>query len=402
MAYEVMRDVPIAICATAAFSVNAWLMRWAGTGMETSLSVLLVLAVVLYCLRNEYFVSVFLAGLLSLVRPEACLIVPLIMGDVYINSFNKKRALKMIAALGVIYVTLLTPWLVYAWKTFGSIVPNTALSKAGFQLNLNELAATTLDLVKTVVLTDGVAIVVLIVGAMYLISPLRWNNHEKHENVFFLRQSMIGIVWIILIPVVYILTDVNVVSRYLLLVTPFITINAFAFLRRALDRFSGKTVYSMMFLLTALVMLQNQVVYGRVVRPGIDAFEKGMETCLFPIAQWLRGQTPPDAKIIIGDVGAVGYYSDRELCDAAGLISPKLLPRFRQNLAPYDIIEKKLYQDVCDVDYVIHRSPVFEQLKNDSTLFPLMTRPFSGMSLTEHRIIYYTIYKVKKPLKRYP
>src|SRR6266700_2484630 len=65
LAYEVIRDIGVALCATVTFSVNAWLLRWAGSGMETSLAVLLVLAVFLFCLRNEYFLSIVFAALLA-------------------------------------------------------------------------------------------------------------------------------------------------------------------------------------------------------------------------------------------------------------------------------------------------------------------------------------------------
>src|SRR5258708_25059562 len=37
LSFELIRDAAVSVCATVAFSVNAWLMRWAGTGMETSL-----------------------------------------------------------------------------------------------------------------------------------------------------------------------------------------------------------------------------------------------------------------------------------------------------------------------------------------------------------------------------
>src|ERR1051325_7986227 len=73
LAFEIIRDVGVALSATVAFSVNAWFLRWSGSGMETSLSVLLTLATLLFCLRNEYFLSVVFAGLLTLATLLFCL-----------------------------------------------------------------------------------------------------------------------------------------------------------------------------------------------------------------------------------------------------------------------------------------------------------------------------------------
>mgnify|MGYP001560024612 CR=1 FL=1 len=44
VALELTRDVAVSFCASLALSVNAWLLRWAGSGLETSLAVFLMLA----------------------------------------------------------------------------------------------------------------------------------------------------------------------------------------------------------------------------------------------------------------------------------------------------------------------------------------------------------------------
>ena len=127
IAHELIRDVAVAICATIAFSVNAWFMRWAGTGMETSLAVLLMLATMLFCFRNEYFVAIVMAALLSLVRPEAVMIVPIIVADVYVNSFNKRRAINLAGALVLVdeayceFNTLDDPDTTYAALSAGAV-----------------------------------------------------------------------------------------------------------------------------------------------------------------------------------------------------------------------------------------------------------------------------------------
>ncbi len=59
-------DQLIALVAAIAFSVNIWLVRWAATGMETSLSVFLVLLTSIVLLRRNYPAAGFATGLLAL------------------------------------------------------------------------------------------------------------------------------------------------------------------------------------------------------------------------------------------------------------------------------------------------------------------------------------------------
>ncbi|GEM_PF-737436 len=398
--YEIVRDIAVGLCATVAFSVNAWMLRWAGTGMETSLSVVLFLAVLLFCLRNEYFISIFFAALLTLVRPEGSLVVVLILVDLAVNSFSKHRALNTAAALVLVYLALLAPWFFYAYRTFGIILPNTAFAKSGLRFDFARMSSTAVDVIQTISFTDAVAAVVMIIsGTMLAMKHMKKGNRSEDGDAlrfFLFRQSLLGIGWIILLPLFYFLIDVNVVSRYLLLMTPLITIYAFTFLFRIVEGSKMRRhVYTAIFLLAGLIMLQNQFVYRRYVRPGIETFEQGMQSCIIPIARWFRENTPPETRIVAPDIGAVGYFSDRRICDAAGLISREMLPLIREGRSPNNIIEEKLYEKTCKVDYVVHRGAVPEQLKADSTLLPLMFRPFYGMTLWEPRLYYYTVYKVR-------
>jgi hypothetical protein len=171
---------------------------------------------------------------------------------------------------------------------------------------------------------------------------------------------------------------------------------AFSLAYRFMARRMRRGAYTLILVITACVMLQNQSFYRRTVVPGISAFERGMESCLIPIATWLKEHAPPGSRVLVGDVGAIGYYSDLPLCDAAGLISPSMLSLIHGGNLPYEIIEQNLWKGLCDADYVVDRGLVPDQLKDDKNLFPLLSRPFIGMSLDDSRVHYYTLYKVLK------
>lgn len=401
VARELIRDVAVAVCATITFSVNAWFMRWAGTGMETSLAVLLTLAVMLYCFRNEYVVAVVMAALLTLVRPEGGLIVPVVLADLLINSVSRTRALRLAAALVAIYLVLLAPWLVYAYGAFGTILPNTAFAKAGFHPGPAQLWATGVDLLKTLGAADGSALFLMAAAGIALAvrrgGEVGSNGRGDLVRLFLVRQAVTAGGWIVLLPLFYLLADVNVVSRYLLTVTPMVTVLAFSFVYRLVAGSSYKRyVYGAVFLLTAVVMLQNQFFYRRVVIPGVTAFEQGMEQCLIPVGKWLAQNSPAGATVVTGDIGAVGYFSDRTICDAAGIVSPQAHGLLRQGISPDEIIGKRLYASFCAPDYVLHRAPAPDALKGDPALQPVFSRPFLRLSLSDEGLTYYTLYHVTK------
>ncbi len=399
VAHEIIRDLAVALSATMAFSVNAWLLRWAGTGMETSFSVFVALLAIRSCLRNEYFMATAMAALLFLVRPESFLLMGLIAADIYHNSFDKRRAVRVAGGMIVLYVAFILPWLIYAFITFGTIVPNTALAKAGLNFSPADAMATVTDIASTIMVSDGAAVLVLLAAGIALLLQLRArtgaDTEPPGERFYVLRQTLIGLGWALLIVLFYVGTQVNVVSRYLLIITPFVVIYAFFYLHRslALSRFR-RYAYLAVFGFTGLMMLQQQFFYRNYVLPGIMVFERGMETCLIPIGRWCGEHTPPDAVIFGQDIGALGYFSQRKVCDGSGLVSRDLLALRRLGYSHERMMEEKLYSKQCAATFVIDRAFAPEALKGQPDLEPLMTRAFVGMGLAETRVSYYTLYKV--------
>ena len=283
LANEVIRDAAVSICATVAFSLNIWFLRWTGTGMETSLSIVLLLASILFCLRNRYILSIIFAALLTLVRPETAFLAGLIVADLFVNSQEKRSATNLSVKLLLVYVAIVAPWLIYAFWYF-----------------------------------------------QRLILDSRWS----------------------------------------------------------------RLTYPAIFFLAAIIMLQNQVLYRRNVVPGIDAFQSGMEFCLIPIGRWLNEHTSPETIVYTPDIGAIGFFSERKICDGAGLISPSMLSLIRDGYTNEKMVERRVYESACDAHYVVDRSFEPERWKGMQGLTPILTRPFSQMGLEDVRLNYYTLYKV--------
>ena len=395
LSLEVIRENILALLSTLAFSLHVWLLRWAGSGMETSLSVLLVVTAMLFCLRNEYLISAVMAALLTLVRPEACLLLGLIAIDVLINTIDKKFALKMIARMTAVFALIVAPWLVYAFYTFGTVIPNTALAKSSLGFGLADVGHELLNVMKIVMASDGLSVLALLVGGIFLFRQFQNERSADNEERFFLiRQSLVGILWIVSIPLLYCMLHVHVVSRYLLVITPLITVFGFTYLFRTLNKSRySRFSYAGVVVFTGLLLIQSQTVYYRVVKPGINAFAEGMESTLIPIGDWLKKNSAPGDVAMAWDIGAVGYYSNRKICDAAGLVTPEMISLAHATTF-HQIIEERLYKSYCDVRYIVHRSDQPVEFKDTPGVSPIFTRPFYRLGIMRMDTLYYTLYKV--------
>jgi hypothetical protein len=72
-----------------------------------------------------------------------------------------------------------------------------------------------------------------------------------------------------------------------------------------------------------------------------------IETEMVRTAKWVALETEPNALIAAHDIGALGYYGQRNLLDLAGLISPEVIPFIR------DEERLSIYLDESKVDYLI-------------------------------------------------
>jgi hypothetical protein len=69
---------------------------------------------------------------------------------------------------------------------------------------------------------------------------------------------------------------------------------------------------------------------------GGNAFTQDVaviESEMVETAKWVAENTEQDALIAAHDIGALGYFSNRDLLDLAGLISPEVIPFIRDELA---------------------------------------------------------------------
>jgi arabinofuranosyltransferase len=387
LAFEVIRERLFAFLATFVFSANVWLMRWASSGMETSLSVLLVLSAVLYCMRNEYLLATAICGFLSLVRPEGFGLFVIIIGDLFLNSIDKRHAGRVALVSIFLFLLIVGPWLIFAELTFGTIVPNTALAKSTLNADFGSMTSVALSIGRIIATSSLLEFILAVVAVVVM-----WRVKE-HKAV---RQHFLPLVWIGFVIVVYIGTEAEVASRYLLLILPFIILYGFFGVRKLLEIFhrSARVSVSIALAVSAVILIQNQYVYQIYVKLHLARFADGVEECLTPIALWLKENTPDQTVVVAPDVGVIGYWSERKICDLAGLITPEMKRLRRQGLSYDEMMTQHLFVSICCPEYVVDRAAVPERLA-DEQFTPIMTRRFFGLGLTKPGIQFYTLYRIK-------
>lgn len=404
VAYELIRDLFTAIAATLTFAMNVWFLQWAGTGMEISFAVLLLLGTLWFAIRNDYFTAIVLAALLGLVRPEGWLIIVPIGVDIFFNSFNKRRALKMILAMGLIFAVLILPWMIYAWLTFGSLVPNAEIAKTGTLVTLNEMFATLKGIGTTLVVSDSITGGVLLLGIALLWkrggtvrTPDENPPYEEpveNSSFYLLRSSIIPLGWVLMVCLLDFFTGEKISSRSMLVISPVIVIFAFFFFHRvAVAVGNPRRRMIAIALLSLVAMLQNQVAYFSVIKPGIDAIEKGMESCFIPVGKWLNQNTPPGTIIFAEDIGALAYFSQRPIVDAAGVISTATHPLLLSGKTPEDLYREKSYRQL-GAQYIVLRSADPAGLPADHGLAPILSDTVKQIDFDMNVPSYFTVYKV--------
>jgi hypothetical protein len=138
-----------------------------------------------------------------------------------------------------------------------------------------------------------------------------------------------------------------------------------------------------------------------------------MEESLIPIARYLETNSAPGSVIFAGDVGALGYFSKRSVCDYNGIVSPvnasvaadrnvahpSTMQEGSADSAALDedgftkAIRNAEYRSLCAADYVLHRSSVPDALASFPHLVPVMSRPFGQLSISNPETAHYTLYR---------
>ena len=188
---------------------------------------------------------------------------------------------------------------------------------------------------------------------------------------------LLVLLWAFILPAVYVIFDFHVLSRYLLPVIPAIIAAGIAGTARLAGPGDGSgavpesrsvagsgekrggRVWRMraaVLAVAAVSMAQSLIFFNTVaVRPTVE-FSRGLDEVLVPMGRYLSENTPPGAVVAAPDIGAIGYFSGREVLDLGGLVTPEIND-MRRRIDVERIIDEGLYLDL-GADYLVDRHTV--------------------------------------------
>jgi len=145
-----------------------------------------------------------------------------------------------------------------------------------------------------------------IVGA--LISPIS-----------FFKKNWIYLGWVIFVVIIYVVRVGNISSRYTVLLIPPVIISGLINLELIQIKYNKhKLIYALLGVSGFLSILFNYLVDVPYKKNYMDLLKN---TEIYA-GNWIRNNTTRDVKVASFDVGAVGYFSEREIIDYWFLVTP--------------------------------------------------------------------------------
>ncbi len=319
-----------------------WHLVWSAlSGMETLLLGLISLLVFLWLERNDgrLWIPGILIGISTWVRPDGLTLIGpvlLVLGVSFVKGDRKPGYLAQF--LGGLILTA-GPYFLFNRVVAGEYWPNTFYAKQAEYALLRQA--------NYLVRYGRVSLqVVTGIGVVLLPGFLRECLDIFHERDL-VRASMLA--WMIgfigiyawRLPVVY------QHGRYIMpAMLVYIVLSSVGLIRilrpnsdHAWKRIASKGIMAAGSLVLVVFWGLGARAYARDV--GV------IETEMVRTAFWIKDHTSPGAVIGAHDIGALGYFSDRQILDLAGLISPDVIPFIR------DEERLAVYLDQRQADYLV-------------------------------------------------
>jgi arabinofuranosyltransferase len=289
---------PMLLASSAPFLV------WSLSGTEMPLYTFLLLAGFVSIASNAKPAATFaIFGILGLVRPEGLTFYALAGFVILIRS--RRRGTVLGAGLGVL-IALYAPYLIWKYRYFGSIVPNTFYAKTGpFALMIKNGSGYFLKFFFSY-------------GYLFVIGLLLNRKRLKKFEFVMLPAAFIIVHWI---SVILLGGDWMPHARFFLPTMPLIMLMLSSGVRglrieteaSGSGRRAGNPVAVIAVLLVFLAMIPGFVRYDDFAaeRTAVGAFSA--------LGRHLHRILPPGTRIACGSTGAIGYYTDMPVIDILGL-----------------------------------------------------------------------------------
>ncbi|MCI0452230.1 MAG: hypothetical protein L0Z51_07545, partial [Candidatus Latescibacteria bacterium] len=278
----------------------------------------------------------------ALLRPELYLAIPVYCAAAVLA--RPRPPLRTVAVALAVAGVLLLPWLLFAKWHLGSFLPNTAGAKSGGVItDPLVFLAKFVPIAKIVLGTQAVAVFAMLADLTL----------SRRRAIVFDPALRFCVLWTLALPVAYVAFDIQVLSRYLLLITPAVCVVGWRSLEHVADGRAQRVALAAAVIAVAI----NAALYVRVVLPPSRAFSADLTGPMTDLALFLRDNSPPEAVVAAADIGYLAFYSQRRVLDLGGLVEPET-GKLREAHDYEDIVARGLYFDVPGyprVDFFVDR-----------------------------------------------
>ncbi len=324
------------------FIIFEWHMVWAAvSGMETALYICLVMAVffTLQPQDRQYFWAGALIGLCAWVRPDGITLLGPAFFVLLLETGGVKQKAKKSLYLLIPFLIFFMPYLFFNFKLAGSVWPSTFSAKqAEYQASgglpfIERLWNLFLPFLAGggVILLPGLAVAVF----------QAWRGKKIQIFTIILWFAGYLLLYALRLPVNY------QHGRYMMpaMVAYFLVglWGMLAFINNLLksrrNNLVGLFWKASLGSVTAVFLLMGCLTYKT------DAAI--IQTEMVQTARWINENTPENSRLGAHDIGALGYFSHREITDLAGLVNPEVIPIIRDEKA------LSAYMDKRQIDYFV-------------------------------------------------
>ncbi len=358
-----------------------WHLAWAAlSGMEISLFTYLTLLILLMLQRDSppYLMGLVI-GLTFLVRPEG-----FFLGAIYglkLIITNRNHPGKFLLAIGTftaVFLIVVSPWVIFNLTYSGRPFPNTISSKFMQYGYPGSLWQSLKYLWKVLIYFLAGPLMLLVPCAGFTIYHALRTRRTNLLHPLTWPLILIGL-YAVALPAIY------HHGRYLIPLIPILAIYGVEGLAKLLEKLPMKSpVCPATWLIVGAMVLTLWV-------NGASTFVLQTELLNdshMQAARWVDANTPADAIIATHDIGIVGYVTQRQIVDLAGLVTPEVIPIMgdqiklaeyvRERHVTYLIVFSGYYREMlAELDARLLYSP------NTDNLNALHLEPFEVFGITQ-------------------
>ena len=356
------------------FFVFAWHLTWSAvSGMETLLHGLIILVVLgsLIGGSRRYLTLGLFAGLSIWVRPDGLTLLGPILFVALLSEKTWRLRSEAIVKTLIGFGALFLPYLLFNLAFSGNPMPNTFYAKQAefgpFWLSQTFMGRVINYLWPIIASPFIVLIPAALIWLGKKISAGNWG-------------AFASLIWFVgYIAIYFARLPAYQHGRYVIPALPIMYLWGILGLLEIISAPRADRRLAFLWqVVTAVLCLAFEFVGARQNAYDIFWIESEMVTT----AKWIQQNIPPNARLAVHDIGALGFYAPNPLVDMAGLITPDVIPFIRDETRLAEYLDSK------SVDYLVSFPSLYPQLTAQrESLFEAGLR-FDALHFDENMHVY--------------